>query len=668
MDLDKIAGMLGLDEVDPEAAAEAGALAAEKLHAALETATTRMEKAEVLARVLGDEDTILTLAAYARYDAGAWHGELAKLRAVKGLAIEVRQLAKFVAAATKGIRVARGPREVDPCQPTGWISPVGYEADSSGVYRVTDPESGAVEQILTAPLYISGRLVDVESGAVAWRLRWPGPYGKPVEQVVEAQEVYDARTLIGLSRFGVPVGSHNAREVVAYLDLAAAANAGRLPVERTAQRCGWLPGGFLLGEQWIGEEPAVSLRADEGGEQLAQGIRTGGTWEGWCEAVQRGASSPAAWLAIYGAVASVLVDFLGLTEGYVLDWSGETSRGKTTVLRVAASVWGEPTPHGLMQSWSLTSARAEGVAGMLQHLPLILDDTKQARRPDVVSALLYSHVFGQARGRAKPGRAGQSVGLRVSATWRSVLLSTGEARATSFSQDAGARARTLCFVGAPLEDARQAQAITLGVLAHYGHLGPRVVRSLQQDGAPEWVSLRDHYREQFAPHGAVAGRLADAVALLDLAQRVAERAGCPVAEGEPIQAAIQAAMLADHDADIPATALGDVLSTAMARTTSLWGRHTVTSQGEPVVPAGGWLGGMDKGDTWSHVDLRMTWVKEQLQTRGHDVDGVVTRWAERGWLDGSGGRESRTSRLDGVPQRVYRFRRSALEAIGLVEA
>ena len=672
MNAAELAALAGVEVTSPSVELAAGQARAVGLLAALRGATTREDVAAEIAAALCDDDTIGDLAGLVRQSRGEWAGVMAQFRAVKGISADVRALARLVEGAARGLRVVRSD-DVAPAskdEPPGWVTPFGYVIDSRGVWRIVDDETGDSEQVLTTPLWISGRMVDVETQECALRLRWVGWSGAVVDHVVDAVQVADSRAIMGLSARGLMVGSHNSREVCGYIDAALAANRSTLPIERTARRCGWFGDGFLLGDRWVGGSDPVTLRTDEGGQQIAAGIVARGSWDGWVEAIQRGADSPAVWLAVYASVASVLLDRLDIPTGFIVDWSGETSQGKTTVLRAAASVWGEPSQRGLLQSWSLTTSRAEGVAALLQHLPLCLDDTKQARRCEDVAALLYAHAFGQSKGRAQPGKGGQSVGLRVSSTWRSVMLSTGEAKATSFTEDAGARARTLCLSGSPMSSGASAQALTVGVLAHYGHLGERVILRLldkPEQYAEDYRAAVAHYRAALEHHGAVAGRLAEPVALLHVARVLAEDVGLPSApEGvDPVAMAIRSAVDGGRDADRPAAALSTVIGVAFSRPTSLYGRHVITSDGEPQVPHGGWIGAMAKGDAWALLDLRVSWVRDQLTSNGYDVEGTISRWAERGWLDGTGKRESRTARMDGLVQRVYRFRRPSVEAAGL---
>ena len=109
-----------------------------------------------------------------------------------------------VGGAGSGLRVVRsddvGPASND--ERPGWVTPFGYVIDSRGVWRIVDDETGDSEQVLTTPLWISGRMVDVETQECALRLRWVGWSGAVVDHVVDAVQVADSRAIMGLSARG----------------------------------------------------------------------------------------------------------------------------------------------------------------------------------------------------------------------------------------------------------------------------------------------------------------------------------------------------------------------------------------------------------------------------------------------------------------------------------
>ena len=631
-------------------------------------------------------------ATLARVDPGAWSAVCTRLAAAHGMGGAVNRLQALVRGALRGLQLAgpstprqdsgTPPRGLD-WAPAGYRCPVGWSVNERGVWG-PDPQGDGEIRVSSVPLLPVGRLLDIDTGDHHIRLMWPGWTGRTYERVVRQSVVVDSRTLTAtLGDRGAGITSGNAGLMVRFLNAATAHNARRLPVERVASRCGWVSDGgatgFLLGSEWHGDGE-VALQVDPGGgeEQLLGAVSTGGTWEGWLGAMAGAADCPDVHLAVYASVASVLVSRLGTARGWVVDWSGETSQGKTTALRAGASVWGEPTDGRMLQSWRATPVQIEAAAALFQHLPLILDDSKNARRGDDVASVVYQHSQGRGKGRGKPGSGSQSVGMRRTAEWSSVMLSTGEQSAVSFTQDAGSRARCLCLVGPPLRSDEQARALTVGVLEHYGHLGRRVVEYLTGQDAAFWARCSEWYGSRVSrwatrlqPAGAVAQRLGALLALLETAKSVAEAVGYPAppAGVEPIRRAAEAVEVGGQSADRPLAALRAVYGYCAARSSHLWGRHIEDREGVPRCPSSGWLGVWPKPDAprrssaWWMAVLPAT-VERVLSEGGYDP-GVVDRWVERGWLARVGSTHRVRVRLDDVRARCLGFTPAALEALDL---
>src|SRR5262249_40802453 len=128
------------------------------------------------------------------------------------------------------------------------------------------------------------------------------------------------------------------------------------------------------------------------------------------------------------------------TPNIVVSDSGPSTGGKTVKLRVAGSVWGNPdetTPNAIVDSWDATALWRGRAPGTLKDLPLILDDTMRARRPQDVQQTIYDASQGRGRGRGSPK------GLARQSAWQTVLMATGERPLSSFTQAAGAHARVL---------------------------------------------------------------------------------------------------------------------------------------------------------------------------------------------------------------------------------
>ncbi len=649
----------------PDAALTRARACMDALLVALDTAPDAAARSAALAEHMGGQH-LIDLRYLRGSDREAWDRGIVRARGHRGLGRALDTLERSCSPGRLRIATDDDGKADDDGLPDGHVMPAGYTVAKTGVW--VDKGEAGDELVAHRPLWLVGYLMDVDGHGHHVRLMWEQVDGTTSTAVVGLGVIADARAIVTLAgRYGVPVSSASAREVVRYLEAATAAVRGTLPVERCAGRLGWMPGGFLLGADWIGDQGrSVRLMADPALTQLGRAYTTSGTWDGWLsEAVRPARAAPSAWLAIYASVASVLARALA-TKSAGIDFSGETSQGKTTVLRLAASVWGHPDAS--MRNWKVSPAGLEAHATTLQHLPVVLDDTKNARKAEDVSSMVYMLSTGTGAVRGTPGSGGRSVGQRPVSTWCSWLISTGEQQVTSFSRDAGVRARALCIVGSPLHSSEAASLITVGTLAHHGHLGRRVVPLIMADLPglrAMFVDAKRRWTDDLTPHGAVAGRLGEAIAVLEVARVLCERAGLPSPQCRPLDAARAAAIAGGRDSDQPAAALRAVYSAAIRRPTAWWKRHTVRTvehgKPEPVVPHGGWLGRWVDEDDWATLDVLPTVLDDLLRSHGYDA-GVVDRWRERGWITHS--RRTQSIRIQGNVTKAVRLSRDAFVAAG----
>ena len=113
---------------------------------------------------------------------------------------------------------------------------------------------------------------------------------------------------------------------------------------------------------------------------------------------------------------------------------GNSSTGKTTLLKLAASVWGE---SGLVHSWRATANGLEGVANRTSDVVLILDELGQLDSRDAATSL---YMLASGVGKIRMNR---NATLQDIKTWRAFMLSSGEMTVeTKITQMRGAKAYT----------------------------------------------------------------------------------------------------------------------------------------------------------------------------------------------------------------------------------
>lgn len=609
------------------------------------------ERATILASLLKNHDQ--ELAKLYRTDGTQFEAVLIRMRAVHGMAGLLKQWLRPIKALAKAQASRLDARAAYETQgelasldalvePLGdcpaLLAPPRYRVVPGGIWCGDD-------QIALEPIVVTGVTRDLETSAIRWDMAWRWR-GKWWRRSVERHHALDSRKLMALAEFGLPVNSDNSGALVRYLAEFEAANLPLVGERATTARMGWLgPRVFQLGPQCIGSD--CVLTADGGLEELGKGWREGGLWASWKAAIYRHLRGrPLVQLALYGAVATPLLAILE-ADGFIMDWSGVTSRGKTSALRVAASVWGHPDT--LVRSWATASSVGpQETAAFLHSLPVILDDTQRVKdRPEIVAGMLYDIPAGQEKTRGKAGG-----GLRKTKTWRTIMLSTGEKAVIDFSPDAGARARSLCIRGAPFGSDTTANRISTEALQaslrrNYGHLGPLLLRHLVDDC--NYDALRERWGEIRDKYGATAGgsvsrRLAASVAVLGLAAELVHDLGCPGRDQmeTALDVAWAAAQHSGEDSDRPAAAFRTLYNWANMHASRFEGATKSTKDESPHL---GWAGKWRRtasshqggGLVWKQLSIYPQVAKPVLAKAGYDVDYVLNEWTRRGFLEPSGG-------------------------------
>ncbi|WP_410501090.1 DUF927 domain-containing protein [Escherichia coli] len=90
---------------------------------------------------------------------------------------------------------------------------------------------------------------------------------------------------------------------------------------------------------------------------------------------------------------------------------GSTSTGKTTALKVAASVWGT---NQLVNEFNATKVSVERKAAFLNSFPLLLDDSRKADER-LLQSFVYTFSGGRSKGRGSVG------GSQREYTWRNIM-------------------------------------------------------------------------------------------------------------------------------------------------------------------------------------------------------------------------------------------------------
>lgn len=350
--------------------------------------------------------------------------------------------------------------------------PHEYSLDRDGsLWRDDGKKPKLVER---APIFISRLVADLYNGHELVELvfkrdrRWR-------TVVVPRRSMVDSRALVAdLGPLGAPVDTNNAAEVVRWLRDFEATNERRLPRSQSVNRCGWhtvktedvfVLAGEVLRREGSTIELVVDRQADR--TRLSRGLHTAGSYDAHLAALRRAwEASPVCAVAIAASLAAPVLRALAAPI-FAVHLAGDSSRGKSSMLKIAASVYGDPNDDEWVSSWNSTTVGHEQRAAHLCDLPLCIDEAGVVEAKDRERAV-YMLVNGVGRTRgAKEG------GLRETQSWRTVVLSTGERLLAEEGSATGAQVRVLQLQvsGFGKLDAAGVDEVRRGAEEHHGHVG-----------------------------------------------------------------------------------------------------------------------------------------------------------------------------------------------------
>jgi putative DNA primase/helicase len=353
-------------------------------------------------------------------------------------------------------------------------------------------------EVAPRPIIIGGRYQD-DRNEVWTELAWVEGEGW-ASRLIPRQEALDRKTVLNLARWGAPVSSENSAAVARFLLEFEEANQTLLKPRRASTQMGWVRTGeiFLLGERAIGGDVRFIPLGDEE-ERLAKAYETRGDERVWIELFDELDFCPSPSLArfiVSAAFAAPLVRLFGERSALVYIY-GESGVGKTALLNLAISAWGNP--NDLIGTAFSTAVGLERRAALFCDLPMMVDERQAATHDRFVDQAVYMLSSGQSKGRGQ-----KEGGLQAVARWRSIILMTGEQDLTG-SAWTGIENRTLQFYLSDLLPEEFSRRIYKATAENYGHVGPNFIKKLISEGIEKLQERRRRLEKNFEDNKAVSG-------------------------------------------------------------------------------------------------------------------------------------------------------------------
>lgn len=291
------------------------------------------------------------------------------------------------------------------------------DGESPGVFfRETDKDGEPRDTWICGPLRITAKTRDGDSHAWGRLLQWNDDDGEPHQWAMPAAllqgDGVDVRKELADGGLHIAPGSKARNLLTAFVQTA--------PVDtraRCVKKLGWHGSSYVTSDEVYGQT-GVELPVFQSESAVLPENSAHGTVDEWREHVAALAERNSRLsFALCVAFAGPLLELAAEDSGG-FHYRGSSSTGKTTALRLAASVYGCPNKY--VRTWRATANGLEGIAAIHNDGLLILDEIHQC---DPTEAAEAAYMLGNGQGKARASRTGTA---REAQSWRLLFLSSGE--------------------------------------------------------------------------------------------------------------------------------------------------------------------------------------------------------------------------------------------------
>lgn len=356
-----------------------------------------------------------------------------------------------------------------------------WNATERGILKPNSDEYACYHPILPVE-----RLKNIETGAEQIKLAYKRN-GTWHEIVVPKFLIASASKIVALAEQGIAVTSENAKLLVKYLSDVENQNDNFIKIKRSTSKFGW------LNKDFIPFDGDIIFDGDMKFKQVSESVTTQGSYATWLDHAKtvRARKRIESKFCLAASFASVLVAPLRGLPFFVDLWGG-TEAGKSVALMLAASVWANPDENAFIGDYKSTETALEAKADMLNHLPMLLDDTSNQNRR--LAENFESLVYVLCSGKGKT-RSNKDIGINRESRWKNCIITNGEKPLTSYVNQGGAMNRILEIScdGYIFEDPRLTASV---VKNNYGYAGRDFIKILKEIGVEGLMEIQKGFLDE----------------------------------------------------------------------------------------------------------------------------------------------------------------------------
>lgn len=286
------------------------------------------------------------------------------------------------------------------------------------------------------PILIVKRLLNAETGTEKVRLAFCKGF-KWREITVDKEVIASSNKIVQLAKYGVSVTSESAKLLVRFLSDLENLNIADIDSVTSTSKFGW------IGQDFMPYDAQIEFDAESRFKDIFESLQPKGDYKIWLDEILKirksGRYEPQLYLA--GAFASILLKPLNVLP-FILNLWGETGKGKTVAMMVAASVWANPAENKYITDSSSTQVAIEVREDILNNLPMMMDDLSKIK--DKLGDGFTDFIYLLCGGKGKD-RSNVNLGMNKMNSWQNICLTNIERPLTNETMRAGAVNRILDF-------------------------------------------------------------------------------------------------------------------------------------------------------------------------------------------------------------------------------
>ncbi|MDO7407930.1 DUF927 domain-containing protein [Acinetobacter baumannii] len=303
-----------------------------------------------------------------------------------------------------------------------------------GLYYIEQSKDNEYKQYISSPIHVLAQTRDSSSNAWGRLLEWHDADGVKHTQALSMEFFQSDGVELrkDLANQGVVIApSGKARNLLQSYLMSYPTAKRALCVERA----GWHDDVYVLPNKQIGQHKKSDLVVYQTTQGVESSYQNKGTLEQW----QNNISMPIAShsklvVAMCSAFAGQLLTPLEQQTGAGIHFKGQSSRGKTTALYVACSVWGNPERHH--KTWRSTGNALEHTAYSYNDSFLGLDEIGEISNPKELGNIVYMLANGKGKARLT-----KQITARAPYKWKLIFMSTGEKSLKEIMQESGQKTK-----------------------------------------------------------------------------------------------------------------------------------------------------------------------------------------------------------------------------------